>query len=105
MMRLPLGLDTRLPHEGCFSLQINAGSCAETRFVKGILFSKIQFQNHYMNESVLTSGAVSFFIKTYTILVSIAGPFSPLNTFSGIMALQERNEVNDYEHYKCGEKI
>ena len=24
-----------------------------TRFVKGILFSKIQFQNHYMNESVL----------------------------------------------------
>ena len=25
----------------------------ETRFVKGILFSKIQFQNHYMNESVL----------------------------------------------------
>ena len=53
MMRLPLGLNTRLPHEGCFSLQINAGSCAETRFVKGILFSKIQFQNHYMNESVL----------------------------------------------------
>lgn len=36
--------------------------------------------------------------KTYTILVSIAGPFSPLNTFSGIMALQERNEVNNYEH-------
>ena len=29
MMRLPLGLDTRLPHEGCFSLQINAGSCAD----------------------------------------------------------------------------
>ena len=27
--------------------------CSETRFVKGILFSKIQFQNHYMNESVL----------------------------------------------------
>lgn len=25
----------------------------ETRFVKCILFSKIQFQNHYMNESVL----------------------------------------------------
>ena len=21
------------------------------------------------------------------------------------MALQERNEVNNYEHYKCGEKI
>ena len=78
---------------------------SETRFVKGILFSKIQFQNHYMNESVLTSGTVSFFIKTYTVLVSIAGPFSPLNTFSGIMALQERNEVNNYEHYKCGEKI
>lgn len=58
-----------------------------------------------MNESVLTSGTVSFFIKTYTVLVSIAGPFSPLNTFSGIMALQERNEVNNYEHYKCGEKI
>ena len=52
MMRLPLGLDTRLPHEGCFSLQINAGSCAETRFVKGILFSKTQFQNHYINELV-----------------------------------------------------
>lgn len=50
-------------------------------------------------------GLSLFFIKTYTILVSIAGPFSPLNTFSGIMALQERNEVNDYEHYKCGEKI
>lgn len=77
----------------------------ETRFVNCILFSKIQFQNHYMNESVLTSGAVSFFIKTYTILVSIAGPFSPLNTLSGIMALQERNEVNNYEHYKYGEKI
>ena len=61
--------------------------------------------NHNMAESVLTSGAVSFFIKTYTILVSIAGPFSPLNTLSGIMALQERNEVNNYEHYKCGEKI
>ena len=58
-----------------------------------------------MAESVLTSGAVSFFIKTYTILVSIAGPFSPLNTLSGIMALQERNEVNNYEYYKCGEKI
>lgn len=55
--------------------------------------------------SVLTSRAVSFFIKTYTILVSIAGPFSLLNTLSGIMALQERNEVNNYEHYKCGEKI
>lgn len=54
---------------------------------------------------VLTSGAISFLIKTYTILVSIAGPFSPLNTFSGIMALQKRNEVNNYEHYKCGEKI
>ena len=56
-------------------------------------------------ESVLTSGTGSFFIKTYTILVSIAGPFSPLNTLSSIMALQERNEVNNYEHYKCGEKI
>lgn len=54
---------------------------------------------------VLTSGAISFLIKTYTILVSIAGPFSPLNTLSGIMALQERNEVNNYEHYKSGEKI
>ena len=52
-----------------------------------------------------SSGSDSFFLKTYTVLVSIAGPFSPLNTFSGIMALQERNEVNDYEHYKCGEKI
>ena len=86
-------------------LHISLAFSYETRFVKGILFSKIQFQNHYMNESVLTSGAVSFFIKTYTILVSIAGPFSPLNTLSGIMALQERNEVNNYEHYKCGEKI
>ena len=47
-----------------------------------------------MAESVLTSGAVSFFIKTYTILVSIAGSFSTLNTLSSIMALQERNEVN-----------
>ncbi len=53
MMRLPLGLDTRLPHEGCFSLQINAGLCAEMRFIKGILFSKTQFQNHYINELVL----------------------------------------------------
>ena len=56
-------------------------------------------------ESVLTSGTGSFFIKTYTILVSIAGHFSPLNTFSGIISLQERNEVNSYEHYKCSEKI
>lgn len=104
-----LGISTQVPNK----VEIVSNNMAakvrevpiETRFVKGILFSKIQFQNHYMNESVLTSGAVSFFIKTYTILVSIAGPFSPLNTFSGIMALQERNEVNDYEHYKCGEKI
>ena len=70
-----------------------------------VLWRIAVFYKADMNESVLTSGAVSFFIKTYTILVSIAGPFSPLNTFSGIMALQERNEVNDYEHYKCGEKI
>lgn len=52
-----------------------------------------------------SSGADSFFLKTYTALVSITEPFSPLNTLSGIMALQERNEVNNYEHYKCGEKI
>ena len=32
----------------------------ETRFVKGILFSKIQFQNHYMNESVLFRGCLFF---------------------------------------------
>ena len=70
-----------------------------------VLWRIAVFYKTDMNESVLTSGAVSFFIKTYTILVSIAGPFSPLNTFSGIMALQERNEVNNYEHYKCGEKI
>lgn len=70
-----------------------------------VLWRIAVFYKADMNESVLTSGAVSFFIKTYTILVSIAGPFSPLNTFSGIMALQERNEVNNYEHYKCGEKI
>ena len=57
----------------------------------------------WMSQS--SSGSDSFFLKTYTILVSIAGPFSPLNTLSGIMALQERNEVNNYEHYKCGEKI
>ena len=70
-----------------------------------VLWRIAVFYKADMNESVLTSGAVSFFIKTYTILVSIAGPFSPLNTFSGIMALQERNEVKNYEHYKCGEKI
>lgn len=52
-----------------------------------------------------SSGSDSFFLKTYTVLVSIARPFSPLNNLSGIMALQERNEVNNYEHYKCGEKI
>lgn len=52
-----------------------------------------------------SSRSDSFFLKIYTVLVSIAGPFSPLNTFSGIMALQERNEVNNYEHYKRGEKI
>ena len=57
-----------------------------------VLWRIAVFYKADMNESVLTSGAVSFFIKTYTILVSIAGPFSPLNTFSGIMALQERNE-------------
>ena len=70
-----------------------------------VLWRIAVFYKADMNESVLTSGAVSFFIKTYTILVSIAGPFSPLNTLSGIMALQERNEVNNYEHYKCSEKI
>ena len=70
-----------------------------------VLWRIAVFYKADMNESVLTSGAVSFFIKTYTILVSIAGHFSPLNTLSGIMALQERNEVNNYEHYKCGEKI
>ena len=70
-----------------------------------VLWRIAVFYKTDMNESVLTSGAVSFFIKTYTISVSIAGPFPPLNTFSGIMALQERNEVNNYEHYKCGEKI
>lgn len=70
-----------------------------------VLWRIAVFYKADMNESVLTSGAVSFFIKTYTILVSIAGPFSPLNTLSGIMALQERNEVNNYEYYKCGEKI
>ena len=52
-----------------------------------------------------SSGPGSFFLKTYTVFVWIARPFSPLNTFSGIMALQERNEVNNYEHYKCGERI
>lgn len=46
-----------------------------------------------------------FIIKIYTIFVPIAEPFPPLNTFSGIMTLQERNGVNNYEHYKCGEKI
>ena len=71
-----------------------------------VLWRIAVFYKADMNESVLTSGAVSFFfIKIYTILVSIAGPLSPLNTLSGIMALQERNEVNNYEHYKCGEKI
>lgn len=37
----------------CETPVIQAATQAETRFVKGILFSKIQFQNHYMNESVL----------------------------------------------------
>ena len=31
--------------------------------------------------------------------------FTPLNTFCGIIALQERNEVYNYAHYKYGEKI
>ncbi len=35
------------------SMLFISSSVLETRFVKGILFSKIQFQNHYMNESVL----------------------------------------------------
>lgn len=52
-----------------------------------------------------SSGPGSFFLKTYTVFVWMAVPFSLLNTFSGIMALQERNEVNNYEHYKCGERI
>ena len=39
--------------------------------------------------------------KTYTIFVLIAEPFPPLNTFSSIMTLQERNGVNSYEYYKC----
>lgn len=50
-------------------------------------------------------GLSLFFIKIYTIFVPIAEPFPPLNTFSGIMTLQERNGVNSYEYYKCGEKI
>lgn len=58
-----------------------------------------------MSQSSPPGLSLFFFIKIYTIFVPIAGPFSPLNTFSGIMALQERNEVNNYEHYKCGEKI
>lgn len=65
MMRLPLGLNTRLPHEGCFSLQINAGLCAEMRFIKGILFSKTQFQNHYINELVLRFRDWLFFIASF----------------------------------------
>lgn len=59
----------------------------------------------HLAESVLTSGAGSFFIKTYTILISIAELFSHLNTFRDIMTLQERNEVNNYERYKFSEKI
>ena len=71
-----------------------------------VLWRIAVFYKADMNESVLTSGAVSFFfIKIYTIFVPIAEPFPPLNTFSGIMTLQERNGVNNYEHYKCGEKI
>lgn len=66
MMRLPLGLNTRLPHEGCFSLQINAGLCAEMRFIKGILFSKTQFQNHYINELVLRFRDWLFFIASFS---------------------------------------
>ena len=56
----------------------------------------IEFQSlrssrrHYPRFALLAC----FFIKTYTILVSITGPFFLLNTLSGIMALQERNEVN-----------
>ena len=72
-----------------------------------VLWRITVFYKADMNESVLTSGAVSFFFffLIYTIFVPIAEPFPPLNTFSGIMTLQERNGVNNYEHYKCGEKI
>ena len=75
----------------------------DRRFVKGMLFLKTQFQNHYMNESVLR--AWLFFLKDLYSLRLDCKAIIPLNTFSGIMALQERNEVNNYEHYKCGEKI
>ena len=52
-----LGISTQVPNK----VEIVSNNMAakvrevpsETRFVKGILFSKIQFQNHYMNESVL----------------------------------------------------
>ena len=51
-----------------------------------VLWRIAVFYKADMNESVLTSGAVSFFfIKIYTIFVPIAEPFPPLNTFSGIM--------------------
>ena len=58
-----------------------------------------------MSQSSPPGLSLFFFIKIYKIFVPIAEPFPPLNTFSGIMTLQERNGVNNYEHYKCGEKI
>ena len=38
-----------------------------TRFVKGILISKIQFQNHYMNESVLFRTCLFFYKNLYNL--------------------------------------
>ena len=84
----------------CFDIYLAAKPWRITTRYKAWRISDKSAQG--LNKAVRSlSGAT----KTYTIFVSIAGPFSPLNTFSGIMALQERNEVNNYEHYKCGEKI
>ena len=71
----------------CFDIYLAAKPWRITTRYKAWRISDKSAQG--LNKAVRSlSGAT----KTYTILVSIAGPFSPLNTFSGIMALQERNE-------------
>lgn len=66
--------------------------------------------------SLLNSGSVlSLFLQVipitlligviYAILASMAGHFSSFNTFCGILTVQERNGVRNYEHYNRSQKI
>ena len=80
----------------CFDIYLAAKPWRITTRYKAWRISDKSAQG--LNKTVRSlSGAT----KTYTIFVPIAEPFPPLNTFSGIMTLQERNGVNSYEYCKC----